>query len=78
MKMVLAGLALGAIIIALPPPAAQAQSLAWCRHESLNGLRCYWDSWDQCRQAEQHLMGGGCFRNPAYRGLERGRAGSYH
>jgi Protein of unknown function (DUF3551) len=70
-KFILAGLALSAAIIAMPPP-AKAQIFAWCRHESLNGLRCYWDTWDQCRQSEQRGMGGSCFRNPAYRGPDPG------
>jgi Protein of unknown function (DUF3551) len=63
-KSIYAGLALGAAVIALPP-SAQAQTFAWCRHESLNGLRCYWDTWEQCRESEQRGMGGSCFRNPA-------------
>lgn len=75
-KLAVAGLALAALIMMLPRPAAAqiAESKAWCRAESVGGargggsFRCYWDTWDQCRQSTEHLMGGSCFQNPAYRG----------
>ena len=44
------------------------QSKEWCTVESFSTRQCYWDTWDQCRQSKMHLMGGTCFRNPAYVG----------
>jgi Protein of unknown function (DUF3551) len=75
-KFIFAGLALSAVPIALPLAAAAQESHAWCRIESNAGSanRCYWDTWDQCRQSEQRQMGGSCYRNPAYRAPEPGLA----
>jgi hypothetical protein len=67
-KLIFAGLALSAVVIASSPRPAAAQGKEWCTIESSNTRQCYWDTWDQCRQSKMHLMGGSCFRNPAYLG----------
>ena len=55
-----------AIVTAPRPAAAQAlESKEWCRG---TGIRCYWDTWDQCRQSTEHMEGGSCYRNPAFAG----------
>jgi hypothetical protein len=61
------GLAVSFAIITAPHPAkAQAfESKEWCRGSS---IRCYWDTWDQCRQSTEHMEGGSCYRNPAFAG----------
>jgi hypothetical protein len=67
-KLIFAGLALSAVVIASSPRPAAAQIKEWCTIESSSTRQCYWDTWDQCRQSKMHLMGGSCFRNPAFAG----------
>jgi hypothetical protein len=69
-KLLFAGLVVSAsFLIASSRPVA-AQDHEWCTIESIGGasFKCYWNTWDQCRQSKTHLEGGSCFRNPAWAG----------
>lgn len=70
----LAGLAVSIAFIASPREAV-AQNKEWCTAESVNTRECYWDTWEQCRESKMHLMGGSCFRNPAFAGRPAGDSG---
>ena len=67
-KLLCAGLALTAAVSLSSSRPAAAQGKEWCTVESFSTRQCYWDTWDQCRQAKMHLEGGTCFRNPAFVG----------
>jgi hypothetical protein len=69
-EIIIAGLALSAVLAALPPAGAMGGEAQWCRLErdGARGGECIFYTFAQCAASTERLNGGGCYENPNYRG----------